>query len=432
MKRSSCLSALVVGLSLTTASAALAAPPTTTDKQPPVQTALLAQPSDAAQGDPTPSTGPATSSAPTVGDATGQPTQPAVSVSVGTATTAPATDTPATAAPEAAKKPKSRPFAGSSIALYNSMTTGTIFRGQTQDWNPTVESAFWMLPRYAINDAFQLRARAILTYEYTNSDSTTYRNEPTLSDTTVQLFYRKIPKFAGIQPSLALNVGLPTSKGSRARTMIFSPGATLQLARPIEHVLGGEMLILGSLTYAHPIYQSRNPEVVDPRPAGAFQCMGGNNCQDLLSGTMNSSDALSYVLLISQEWGKWNPAIMYLGASQWAYQPTVVRNPVDGTPVGRPDGFEPTSVRQTHYLSAWLDYNFNSWLTGEIGYWNSISALNGASQRSNIIFDRYQDTRVYFGASIQIDNLVKELQGGSEGEAGIVRARNNKVPMFTF
>ena len=312
------------------------------------------------------------------------------------------------------------------------MTTGTLFRGQQQYDNPTVESALWMLPRYAINDAFQIRARAILTYEYTNSDSTRYRNEPVLSDTTVQLYYRKLPKVFEFQPLLAANVGLPTSKASRARTTIFAPGATLQMSRGFEHFLKGELLILTALTYSHPIYSSRNPTVADDRPANSFQCLGGTNCSDLLTGTMNPSDTLSYLVLLSPEWGKWNPAIMYLGASQWVYQPKPVQNPVDGTPVTAAPGFEPTSVRQTHYLSAWLDYNINAWLTAEVGYWNSITAIGGNGERANLIFDRYQDTRVYIGGSIQLDNLVKELQGGAEGEAGIVRAKNQKTPMFTF
>ena len=283
------------------------------------------------------------------------------------------------------------------------------------------------------NDAWQLRARAIITYEYTNSDATTYRNEPMLSDTTLQLFYRKVPKLPlDIQPSLALNLGIPTSKISRARTQVVAPGVTLQLVRPFEHLFGGEGALLSSIIYTHPIYQSRTAEVLDPRPAGAFQCMGGNGCQDLLSGTMNPSDTLSYSLLFEMQWGNWNPAVYYLGATQWAYTPKEVLNPIDGTPVGSPAGFGPTSVRQTHYFSAWLDYNFNSWFTGEIGFWNSTSAINGAGERANPFFNRYGDTRVYLGASFQLDNLVKALQGGTEGEAGVVRAKNHKQPMWTF
>lgn len=417
MKCSSCLSALLVGLSVTTATAALAAAPT---EIAPPSARLVAQ---AEPGDVAPAPAPAPA------DPDGSPA-PQPAVSLGTSTTPPAADTPATAAPETEAKPKPRPFAGSAVTLTTSMTTNTVFRGQTQYDNPTVESNLWLLPRYALNDAFQLRGRLIVSYEYTNADSTTYRNEPQLSDTTLQLFYRKIPKFWEIQPAVAVNLGLPTSKSSQAKTLLFSPGLTAQLMRPFEHVLKGDVAVIASLTYSHPFYRSRNPEVSDPRPY-ALTCIGGNSCSDLLSGSMNASNSLSYSLIVEGEWGKFSPAIMYLGASQWVYHPTDVVNPIDGAPVGRPEGFEPTSVRQTHYLSAWLDYNFNSWLTGEIGYWNSVTAINEGGERSNLIFDRYQDTRVYLGATVQVDNLVKALQGNDTGEGGVVRAKS-KPPMFTF
>jgi len=325
-----------------------------------------------------------------------------------------------------------RPWAGSALYNQNSITTGTIFRGQQQYTNPTVESSLFFLPRYAINRAFQLRARTVLTYEYTNSDSSTYRNEPLISDTSVQLFYRSVPKVLGFQPALAVGVALPTSKLSRARTLLFSPSALLQLARPIDKFFGGEAMILTSFAYSHPFYRSENPEVTDARPPGAFACVGGNNCQDLLGGTLNPSDILSYSFLFEAEWGKWNPAVFYLGASQWAYRPTEATNPIDGRPISRPDGFEPTSVRQTHYFSAWVDYNFNTWFTGEVGFWNSVTGLDGAGQRSNVFFDRYQDTRVYLGASVQLDNLVQALQGKDAGEAGVVRAKNKRSPIGFF
>lgn len=435
MKFFSSWSALVMGLALTSTTTAFAQPdpdpapsaaPGAPTKPKPVTTESGAATADAPV--PAPESTPATAD-----PVTPAPPPAPPSINVGREVVQPASDAPTAALPTDTKTPKPRPFAGSSLYVTNSMTTGTIFRGQTQDYNPTVESSLWLLPRYAINEAFQLRGRVVVSYEYTNSDSTTYRNEPLLSDTTLQLFYRKVPELPlGIKPSLALNVGVPTSKLSRSRTQVVAPGATLQLLRPFEHVLGGEGAFLGSVVYTHPFYQSRTSEVLDPRPAGSFQCMGGNGCQDLVSGTMNPSDSLSYSLLVEMQWGKWNPALYYLGATQWVYTPKDVMNPIDGTPVGSPAGFGPTSVRQTHYFSAWLDYNFNSWLTGEVGFWNSTSAINGAGERSNPIFNRYGDTRVYFGASFQLDNLVKALQGRGEGEAGVVRAKNQKQPMWTF
>lgn len=458
MKRSSVLSALIVGLSLTAAANASAAGPAAANAAGPTRAPQTekAEKSAAASADkmdkaavrqvaqngtgPGSSSGlsqqstdsstpaPPPSNAPGATDASSSSSPPGVTVGTPTATN-PTSDTPQGAATESAAKPKRRPFAGSSLFISNSMTTNTVFKGQTQYNDPTVESNVYITPRFAINDALQVRGRLIVTYEWTNSDDNTYNHEPTLSDTTLQLFYRKIPSFAGIQPFIAANVALPTSKNSRARTMVATPGATLQLAKGFEHFLGGELSIITSLTYSHPLYKSRNPETLDPRPV-PFQCLGGNGCSDLLSGTMNVSDQLSYVLIISPEWGKWNPAIAYIGGSAWAYHPTATVSPVDGTPM--PVSSDATNYRQTHYLSAWVDYNFTPWITGEVGYWNATSGIGADGQRANVIFNRYQDTRVYLGASIQLDNLVKALQGTGEGSAGVVRAQNSKPGIFWF
>jgi len=401
--------------------------------------------SDVAQGDPapaqpTPAPAPTDGSSTTPAAGTGTDTTPTPTPTL--TLTGPSTtpsDTPATAPTTPPAKPKPRPFAGSALYVTTSMTTATVFRGQQQDPNPTVDSNFWFLPRYAINDAFQLRARAIVSYEYTNSDSTRYRNEPILSDTTVSMFYRKLPEILTIKPMIAVNAALPTSKASRARTLVVSPGATLQLVKQFEHVLGGDIGIISSAIYSHPLYQSRQPEVVDARPDGALQCVGGaGDCNNLSAGgVLNPSDTLAYTFLLEGEWGKWNPAVYYLGSSQWVYTPKDVTAgeivPGGGNQTvtsGQSAG--PPGVRQTHYFSVWLDYNFNSWITGEVGYWHSRTALNENGQRGNIFFDRYQDTRVYLGASIQLDNLVKTLQGGNQGEAGVVRAHNTKKPMWNF
>jgi hypothetical protein len=439
MKRSTCLSAFLAALSVTSIASAA---PTTNQAQAPKLVAQAASNAGSDVAQQSDGTGTGTSTTPSTGTADGQQTgetsTPQPAVSIGTSTTAPATDTSQAAAEEPKKKPKPRPFAGTQIYNQNSMTTGTVFRGQQQDYNPTIDSTLWLLPRYAINDAFQLRGRLIISYEYTNSDTTTYRNEPMLSDTSLQLFYKKIPEIPGIgvKPMIAANIALPTSKVSRARTLYFTPGVTAQFSKTVEHVAGGELMFISSVIYSHPIYNQRVPGVIDERDIQAQRCGAGGACGDLLSGTLNPSDALSYTFLATGEWGKFSPALYYLGSSQFAYTPKDINESdvvVGGNPTpvtsGQPQG--PTNVRQTHYFSAWLDYNFNPWLTGEVGYWNSRAALTEAGTRGNIIWDRYTDTRVYLGVNVNIDNLMKALEGG-ETDAGIVRAKNTKMPMFRF
>jgi hypothetical protein len=452
MKRSSCLSPAVVsvlvsvGLSVTTASVAFAAPSSapspaspasSSSTEPSAKPALVAQNNKAKPGtstvqpsDPAPTEGgaapttpaPAEPAEPTPAPASAAEPGPTPAISIGSATGAPATDAPNGSATEPGAKPKPRPWAGTQIFATSSMTTATVFKGQNQYSNPTVDGSIWLQPRYALSEAFQLRGLLIFSYEFTNSDDTVTKNEPRFSDTSLSLFYRKIPELpGGIKPAVALNSAFPTSPESRARTLLFSPGVTLQLVKAFEHVLGGEIDVIGSSVYSHPFYRKTTPEIRNQTPY-AFQCVGGTSCQDQLSGTFNVSDSVGYSLILTGEWGKWSPALFYRGTSQWAYHGSDVQNPVDGTTVSSPAGFDPTHVRQRSYFSAWLDYNANSWLTAEVGYWLDRTMLGEDGTRGNPFFDRYQDMRVYIGASFNIDNIMKQLEGGP-AEAGIVRAK---------
>jgi len=325
-----------------------------------------------------------------------------------------------TLAPKLERKPSA--FSGTQVFAMTSMSTATVFPNQQQDYNPTIDTSLFFQPRYALSDALQLRGRLVFTYELTNSDTTVTRNEPRLSDTLAQLYYRKIPEVAGIKPLVGVSLALPTSPESRARTMLFSPGVVAQASKSFAHVWGGGVSLLAVAAYAHPIYGRQTAEIRGRAPY-AFACAGGTSCQDQLSGVFNPSDIVSYSLIVSGHWGRWSPALMYLGTSQWVYQGKTPVNPIDGTPVVSPSGFEPTIIRQTSYVSAWLDYDVNSWLTAEIGYAMLRNVLDEDGTRGNPFISRYQDMRVYLGANINVENAVLEISGGS-GERGVVRATN--------
>ncbi len=396
-----------------------------------VHAVLLSAALPASADEPAPATQPAASGASGASAAPASETTDnagSVTAAVGTPTP-PGADTPQAAASEPAKKPPTRPLEGSSVFAQTSMSTATVFQGQQQYSNPTVDSSIIMGPRYTINDAWQLRGRLIFSYEWTNGDDTVKKNEPRFSDTTVQLFYRKIPEVLKFKTSVGAGLGLPTSPESRARTLIVNPSLSFIASRPFTHVAGGDVQLILNGGFSHPFYRSTTSELATPAPY-AFSCVGGSTCQDQLSGTLNPANSVTYSALLAGEWGKWSPALFYLGASSWAYSPKDAVNPVDGTALlGPTDG--PATVRQNSYFSAWLDYNFSSWVTGEVGYYLSRSLLDANGQYANPLFDRYQDTRVYLGASFQIDNILQQMEG-IQGEAGVVRTKNHKAPFRWF
>jgi hypothetical protein len=322
---------------------------------------------------------------------------------------------------EAAKKPAVRRFSGSQIFVQTSANLNTFFPAMQPTRNVTIDQSLWMLPRYTISDAFQLRGRLIFNYEFTNSDTTTTRNEPRFNDATVQLFYKKVPAFGGgFKLNPFVQVGIPLSPESQARSMLLAPGMGVQVSRGFEHVLGGELLLLTSATYSHPFYRYTTAGLNNPPPY-APQCLGGTGCTDQASGVANMSDSLSFVFLAAQEWGKWSPAAFFMLGNQWAYTfkdiPGVTRLEDRAT------------FRQSTYFSAWLDYNANEWFTAEVGYFmgrNMLTAQGKVAGPEAWVFDKTQDNRVYLGVNVNLDNLAKVISGEASA-GGVVRARNQRT-----
>jgi hypothetical protein len=298
----------------------------------------------------------------------------------------------------------------------------------------------FFLPRYTLNKDFQLRGRAVFNWEQTTPDDAGPRAR--LGDTSVQLFYRGIPKVAGFKPLVAANVALPTSLDSRTRNMVFQPGVTAQVFRVIE-VGSGEIDLLGAATYAHPFYTERNRTAGDGGPKVA--CAGGTlGCEGQITGLNNVANQVGWTALIAGSWGKWAPALFLLGTHQWAYDSRDVSvreatTGANGVPEVQSDQSilrtaDRTTFRQALYFSAWLDYEANSWLTAEVGYFMFRPILNADATVGNPFFDRYQDTRVYLGANFNIDNMVKKfIEGEREAEAGVIRAKNTRTgPAVNF
>ncbi|NOU31479.1 MAG: hypothetical protein HOO96_26570 [Polyangiaceae bacterium] len=348
------------------------------------------------------------------------------STASGSATT-PAPDQPKEEKKEEAPKWIDR-FAGSSIFTQVAANFDTFAPAFSPDRNGTVEWFTRFAPRFAINKSFQLRGSIGMNYEFTDTANTgtTYKRELTLTDTLLQLHYRGIPallnKHVKLQPFV--QAGLPTSKESRSRTLYVSPGLGLQAAYSNDHFLGGEFTFIASGAYTRPIYQYTTPQVVDDRPYQTACFGGGDSCTGQARGAANVRDALSWLVIVAQEWGDWSPGLFFRMGHNFQYQFKDIPN------VGRvADGG--SSVRNDTYVAAWLDYHATDWLTPEIGYQMARRLIADDGKIGNPIFSQYQDMRVYIGANIQLDSLYKSI-AGSKGEGGIVRAKNKVNPIMMY
>ncbi len=347
----------------------------------------------------------------------------------------PKKDAPADPKKKEEKKPKPNLFAGSS--LFTQFTTGTttFFPSQQNYRGATTDVSMFFLPRYALSKNFQLRGRTVFNYEFTDTANTgtATSNEPRFSDTSLSLFYRGIPAFKGFKPNVAINLGLPTSPESRARTVVVSPGITFQLAKAIEKPGPlDEIDFLAFATYSHPIYTHTTPGVRGDFPyqrpcGGGSASVGDSTCGSQLSGVANASDIFTWTALVSATWWKFAPAVLFNMSHQFAYtfNKDQIQNGASTVTASR-DSTRQT-VRNSTYFAFWLDYEANSWLTPELGYYMIRRLIRDDGSYGNPFFDSNQDMRVYLGANIALDNLAKAI-AGEGGDAGIVRAKNKTGP----
>lgn len=293
----------------------------------------------------------------------------------------------------------------------------------------TVDTFALFQPRFSITKDWQVRLRMVASYEFTdnaNSSSVTRSNEIQWGDILPSLVFKGIPTFAGVHTIVGAGAGIPTSAASQARTMIMSPFVNLAFQKVFEKALGGELQIILSTMYSHPLYRYTTAGL-DNNPAYQPQCFGAGDtgCGLQATGAANTENALSFLLSADITWGDWNPGFFFLLRNGWAYSFA----PLPGV---QPEPGGATNFRQDTYFNVFLDYNVNSWFTGEIGYQMSrASVLTGNSTIGNPFYDPYQDMRVYVGFNIGLDKLYEAVRGKKD-EAGILRVKNDRKNPIMF
>ena len=299
--------------------------------------------------------------------------------------------------------------------------------GLVQTYAPVVDTFMLFQPRFTITKDWQLRARITANVEFTDNanSSTTASRTVVFGDVTPSLVFKGIPTFAGIKMLTSIGAALPTSPQSQARTLIMNPFLNITFDRKFEKAAGGEFEVALSSTYYHPFYRYTTAGLgTDPNYQP--QCFGAGDvgCGLQATGAANTENALSFLLTVSQTWGKWNPGAFFLLSNNWTYQ-------FSQLPGVQPEPNGSTAFRQTSYFNIFLDYNATDWFTAEVGYQIFRTILDGESHIGNPFWDPYQDMRVYLGFNIGIDALYQALQGKKE-EAGILRTKSERRPYGVF
>ena len=128
------------------------------------------------------------------------------------------------AAATVAAPAKASAWAGSAVTLRNAASAVSFDRSAEPTWNPTYVLSLSAMARYALSDRFFLRAATAVARELTESDWTTRADETVLGDSTVAAgasLWRHAG--LGLRAGADAQLLLPSSKASRARTLVIAP-----------------------------------------------------------------------------------------------------------------------------------------------------------------------------------------------------------------
>lgn len=126
-------------------------------------------------------------------------------------------------------------FAGSMVSLRPTVSALSLDKSAEPTYNPYVATELMLAPRLGIGQRVSLSAMLIATREHTNSDWTSDAGESTLSDTFVTANVRILTiRSAGLSLSGAVQLRLPSSKASQARTLMLGTlgGLTAAWSKP--------------------------------------------------------------------------------------------------------------------------------------------------------------------------------------------------------
>lgn len=354
-------------------------------------------------------------------------TSTAVAQTVTPVPAAAAAPTPAAApAPAAAPtRPPPLPWRQTQMLVTTGMSLSVIDPSLNLYANRTVDMSIAVRPRWTFNRMLQMRAGLVFSYEFTNGDFTTTRNEPRFGDMNIDLWVTGIPALGGaVKFWVAPRLIFPVSVESRARTMIVTPGLVLQAAYGIEHVLGGELDIIANGVFTHPLYQyTTGGARTNQGPAQCYGSLGGGSCSDQLTGLFNPANTVSWALILAQSWEHISPGVFFSMQHIFPYQGT--------SAAGLPNG--QATVRNNTIFAAWVDWIATPWFTAEVGYQVFRTLLDFDGTYGNPFYAPHQDTRFYLQTVFSLDKIYELASGRSAGGGGVIRTRNTTPrPLGSF
>jgi len=311
--------------------------------------------------------------------------------------------------PDSKKDEWKEPWRGSSFTYRNVATAVSFNKGAELGHNPYYAMSWMFGPRWWLGDVFNASAALSLTRELTHSDWSTYEGETQVSDFVLGAGasrFATIPALdIGISASLKLIA--PSSKSSRARTMIVGVKPGFALSRNFD-VLSG--INLGySFSATKTFHEATTAQREEPNIAG---CVGtAEGCESYMNtGSRNSS------------WGLYNGFSLGVGFVDWLSMSASFgllhsflykQDDIEGEQMSEwQPGDEDVNTRYTMLYGLELAARPNPAVTVAMGANTANGQLAPDSSYQKPFFNRY--TAIYLDLRLDFAGLTSQLTSNEE------------------
>lgn len=132
------------------------------------------------------------------------------------------------------------PWTGSTISLRTATSAISTSEAAELSFNPYTELSLTLAPRWRFTDVWSVSAQQSFSRELTNSDWTTRRGETLAGDLSLRGAASRFVTIPGAEIGVSADLALqfPTSKTSRARTLVMGIGPGISLSRSVDVLAG--------------------------------------------------------------------------------------------------------------------------------------------------------------------------------------------------
>ncbi|HEY3499564.1 MAG TPA: hypothetical protein VGK73_32965 [Polyangiaceae bacterium] len=298
-------------------------------------------------------------------------------------------------------------------------TTQTVGIGRDYQTNdPYYDWAFYLRPRLYLLErekySLSLRAQGLVTYEFTDSNTTTDRNEVVLEDTILSFNPQYTPYSNGEYLTSvtfsAPRAVIPTSKASRGVGKILELGARAFVEQNFPLREGDTVLPRGLLQarlgYAYTFTNANVPENDDLNRA-RVDMNGHLVSNDQLNGAALADHGVYLHGILGADVLRDRIGFKFEGGIDWAHKYALAEDStltIDTGPVEVPVDEDAPRVSVINYLDASVEFRFGRDLVSlYLGYENITSQIGPDGQRRGFFWS--PDAKFYLSVELRLDSL---------------------------